>query len=75
MQSLEEELDVTTQKIANLENQLFRTHELLLQTIDSLKETQRFLMKLAYNQSEITKRISLWPYIAVPEDKSEDRGE
>jgi len=75
MQYLEEELDITTQKIKNLEDELHKTHEMLLHTIDSLKETQRFLMKLAYNQSEITKRISMWPYIAVPEDRPEDRGE
>lgn len=74
MQSLEEELDITTQKINNLENELFRINEVLAHTMDSLKETQKFLMKMAYNQSEITKRISMWPYIAVP-DKSDDRGE
>jgi hypothetical protein len=74
MQYLEEELDITTQKIKNLETELFRTHEMLLQTMDSLKETQRFLVKVAYNQSEIAKRISAWPYIAVP-DRSEREGE
>lgn len=74
MQYLEEELDITTQKIQNLENELAKTHEMLLHAIDSLKETQRFLMKMAYNQSEITKRISMWPYIAVPE-KPQNEGE
>lgn len=71
MQSLEHDLDITTQKIANLEEKIDSTRELLLQTIDSLKETQRYLMKMAHNQSEITKRVSLWPYIAVPADPEE----
>lgn len=71
MQSLEHDLDITTQKIANLEEKIDSTRELLLQTIDSLKETQRYLMKMAHNQSEITKRVSLWPYIAVPADFEE----
>lgn len=66
MQSLEHDLDITTQKIANLEEKIDNTRELLLQTIDSLKDTQRYLMKMAHNQSEITKRVSLWPYIAIP---------
>lgn len=65
MQSLEHDLDITTQKIINLEEQLQETRELLMHTIDSLKETQRYLMKMARNQAEITKRVSLWPYIAI----------
>jgi anion-transporting ArsA/GET3 family ATPase len=71
MQSLEHELDITTQKIANLEEKIDSTRELLLQTIDSLKDTQRYLMKVAYNQAEITKRVSMWPYIAVPAEPEE----
>lgn len=71
MQSLEHELDITTQKIANLEEKIDSTRELLLQTIDSVKETQRYLMRVAHNQAEITKRVSLWPYIAVPADPDE----
>lgn len=67
MQYFEEELDITVQKIKRLEDEIFKTHELLLQTMDSLKETQRFLVKVAYNQSEMAKRVSSWPYIAVPE--------
>lgn len=65
MQSLEHDLDITAQKIANLEDKIDSTQELLMHTIDSLKETQRYLMKLARNQAEITKRVSLWPYIAI----------
>jgi len=32
---------------------------------DQLKETQKYLIKIAKNQSEIYKRIVKWPYIAV----------
>jgi hypothetical protein len=32
---------------------------------DQLKETQKYLIKIAKNQSEISKRIVQWPYIAV----------
>ena len=33
---------------------------------DELKDTQLYLMRVAKNQSEIAKRITQWPYIAVP---------
>jgi len=64
-ESIEENLNLDIYKIQALEKELFKTKELLLSTIDSLKETQRYLIKLAHNQSEVTRRISQWPYIAV----------
>ena len=67
MQYLDEELDMTTQKIQNLEKEIVYTRELLGQTIESLKETQRYLMKLAYNQADVTKKVSHWPFIVVSE--------
>lgn len=62
---LEKNLDIDKQRIAVLEEEFYKQRELLLQTIDSLKETQRYLVKLAQNQAEVTKRISEWPYIVV----------
>ena len=70
MQYLDEELDVTAQKINNLEKELDITRHLLEQTINSLKETQRYLMKLAYTQADLTKKVSTWPFITVS-DKDE----
>ena len=73
MESLEKDLidDINSKKIANLERELELTKELLENAIDSLRDTQRYLMKLAYNQSEIAKRISHWPYLVVSsEDNS-----
>jgi len=72
MQYLEEELDVSSQKIKQLEQELESTREILQHTIESLKETQRYLMKLAYNQAEVTKKISTWPYIVVRSSKDKD---
>lgn len=70
MEYLDEELDVTAQKINNLEKELDITRHLLEQTINSLKETQRYLMKLAYTQADLTKKVSTWPFITVS-DKDE----
>jgi len=58
---------MTNQKIQNLEKEIVYTRELLGQTIESLKETQRYLMKLAYNQADVTKKVSHWPFIVVSE--------
>jgi hypothetical protein len=33
---------------------------------EQIKETQMFLIRLAKNQAEISKRISNWPYIPIP---------
>lgn len=64
--------NLQAQKIEALEKELYITKELLSNCIDSLKETQRYLMKLAYNQSEISKRVSAWPYIVVSSSKDDD---
>jgi hypothetical protein len=66
------ELDLNTQKIKDLEKELYTTKELLGHCIDSLRDTQRYLMKLAYSQSEITKRVASWPYIVVSSKDGED---
>lgn len=69
MQYLDDDLDVTAQKIKYLEKELMVNRELISSCIESLKETQRYLMKMAYNQAELTKKVSTWPYIVVPSDK------
>lgn len=63
----EEQLDVTKGRIIQLEKNLAIMHENVMTVAEQIKETQKFLVKLAHNQSEITKRVSQWPYIAVPE--------
>lgn len=72
MTLLDTELDITTQKVNNLEiaiiqinEQITAMNESLDAIINSLKETQRYLIKLAHNQQDLTKRISGWPYIVV----------
>jgi len=69
MEYLDEELDITSQKILRLEKEIEVTREMLVQTIESLKETQRYLVKLAYNQADVTRKFSHWPFIAVSSEK------
>lgn len=61
----EEQLDLTKSRILQLEKELAIHQEALTTTVDQLKETQRFLIKLAQSQAEIAKRVSSWPFVAV----------
>ena len=72
MRLLDDELDMTGQRLTNIETELIRINEQInamvenLNTqMESIKETQRYLIKLARNQQDLTKRISAWPYIVV----------
>lgn len=68
----EEQLDVTKNRITELEKEIVILQENLYNTIEQLKETQRFLIKLAHSQSEIAKRLSSWPFITVKSKNGED---
>lgn len=72
MELLENDLDFHQVKIAKLEQDLNMVTEQLSLVMDqinrqteSIKETQRYLIKLARNQQDLTKRITSWPYIVV----------
>lgn len=71
MEFSETELDLNAQKIHKLEKELDETRYLVEQCIASIKETQRYLIKLSYNQSDITKRMAKWPYIVVNTESDE----
>lgn len=62
----EEQLDLTKNRIKELEKNLIVMQEHMTTIAEELKQTQYFIMKLAKNQSELTKRISQWPYVSVP---------
>lgn len=66
--SLEEDLDIVSGRIAELEKNIIIMQENLTSIAYQIKETQVFLIKLAKNQSEISKRVTQWPFIAVPSD-------
>lgn len=70
--SLEEELDVTNNKIAELEKNMLIMQENILTLADQIKESQNYIIKLAHNQAKVTKRISQWPFIAVPSNEGDE---
>ena len=72
MEYYEEQLDQTNNRIIELEKNLAVMHENLLTVADQIKETQVFLIKMARNQAEMSKRLSMWPYIAVSLNQEDD---
>lgn len=67
----EEQLDLTKQRITELEKTISIIQEHLATIADEVKQTQYFIMKLAKNQSEVSKRLSQWPYINVHRNEGE----
>lgn len=61
----EEQLDINTARIVEIEKNLSIMHENIMIVSDQLKNMQIYLIKLVKNQAELSKRVSQWPYIAV----------
>jgi len=57
-------------RISEMEKDLHIMHENFITLSEQVKETQVFLVKLARSQSEIAKRVSTWPFIAVSRDEN-----
>lgn len=67
----EEQLDLTKNRILELEKNLSIVQENVMTVAEQIKETQMYLIKLAKNQAEMSKRITQWPYIAVPREEGD----
>jgi septal ring factor EnvC (AmiA/AmiB activator) len=72
MQSLEDELELKAQRIKRLEQDVSMLQDSLLATQESVKETQRYLIKLAHSQMELNKRMTAWPFLKVKAKGKED---
>ena len=69
-QSLEQELDTVLGRLMQMEKDMVILQENQMTLSEQLKETQRYLIKIAKNHSEISKRLASWPFIAV--ERGED---
>jgi len=72
MQSLDEELVDSNKKIKKLEENIAILQDILVQQQTAITETQRYLIKVAHGQKEITKRMLSWPYVKVQTKKTKD---
>ena len=52
-------------KVDTLEKEVIDIHERYLTVAQTMKEMQRYMVKLAQHQAIIADQISHWPYIAI----------
>ena len=71
MKFTEEQLDLSDARITEIEKSICILQDNMTELSEHIRETQRYLIKLAHHQSEITKRISAWPFIAVDSNRDE----
>ena len=71
MKFTEEQLDLSDARITEIEKSICIMQDNMTELSEHIRETQRYLIKLAHHQSEITKRISAWPFIAVDSNRDE----
>lgn len=71
MKFTEEQLDLSESRITEIEKSICILQDNMTELSEHIRETQRYLIKLAHHQSEITKRISAWPFIAVDSNRDE----
>lgn len=62
---LSDQLDLTKTRLQQLEKELVIQQNELNMAVDQIKETQRFLIKLAQSQAEMARRVASWPFVAV----------
>lgn len=69
---LDQDLSTEEQKILHLEQLVMELQEqqIVMQEnmtsmMMSIKETQRYLLKIAQNQQELNKRVGQWPYLNI----------
>jgi uncharacterized coiled-coil protein SlyX len=71
MKFTEEQLDLSESRITEIEKTICILQDNMSELSEHIRETQRYLIKLAHHQAEITKRISTWPFITVDINRDE----
>ena len=72
MQSLDAELVQSNKKIKKLEENITMLQEVISQQQETMLETQRYLIKLAHGQQELSKRVLSWPYVRIQAKRAKD---
>jgi septal ring factor EnvC (AmiA/AmiB activator) len=72
MESLDAELVQSNKKIKKLEENMTMLQEIIKQQQETMLETQRYLIKLAHGQQELSKRVLSWPYVRVQTKRIKD---
>ncbi len=77
-----EDLDFQKQKISLLEKEIVKLQDELSLVVASVREVQKYLIRLAQNQALVSEQVASWPYIVIPPkenikkttQKKDDRG-
>jgi septal ring factor EnvC (AmiA/AmiB activator) len=72
MESLDAELVQSNKKIKKLEENIAMLQEVISQQQETMLETQRYLIKLAHGQQELSKRVLSWPYVRLQTKRTKD---
>jgi len=66
MQYYDQQLQTLNNKIKEMENSISFLQDSVLDLSMHLKETQSYLIKLSHNQSETADRVTMWPFVTMP---------
>jgi hypothetical protein len=61
-----EEFDLQKQKIAYLEKEVIKLQDENSLIVASVREVQKYLIRLAQNQAVVSEQVASWPYVTVP---------
>lgn len=70
-----EDFDGLQNKLNTLEKEVIDIHERYLTVSESIREMQKYMIKMAQNQAQIANQISHWPYIVVESKKQTTKGQ
>ena len=59
------ENEILRERIAQLEEAVMSLSADIQNLSASMKDMQRFIVKMATNQSQLAERVSMWPYVKV----------
>jgi|688.fasta_scaffold2137190_2 hypothetical protein len=61
-----ENFDLQKQKIAYLEKEVIKLQDDLSLVVASVREVQKYLIRLAHNQAVVSEQVAAWPYVKIP---------
>ena len=68
--------EIIAERVRQLEDAVLSLSADIQNISDATREMQRFIVKMATNQSQMAERISTWPYIKVdPKPKKRTKGD
>lgn len=61
-------------KLNTLEKEVIDIHERYLTVAETIREMQRYMVKMAQNQAQLANQLAQWPYIVVDSKQNLHKG-